>query len=342
MLKSIFKIYLVAVMACFMSAPVLAADVAATVNGRTRTWLESVAIKDETSTMQVKADGRLGGSISAASGSWTVTAFQDMDLDSDDGEASPTIGEQKVTLGNGDLDITLGRFSPYGVSKGMAYAIGPISDNAAFWVGENPPTTDLTDHLTVDLKEIGLTVIVGLNNYNMDETGDARNETVIGAIYEKGFGSVDLAVEFISAGSAVDEKDADAVKGGAYDGAAFSALALGVGYAVSDKIGVALNYESSSNTAGTSGAVAEKSTIVELWFDMGFDDTSGISVGYATKTDDDGSANKGQSSLMSLVFPKQLGIAVLYFNYLVGTAKDDDTATDTGTTTVAAGMEVKF
>jgi len=343
MSKSIIKNSLIVAMACSMSTPVFAADVSATVNGRVRTWLESVAVKDSTNTMQIKADGRLGASISAASDGWTVTVFQDMDLDSDDGEASPTIGEQKITLGNDSLDITLGRFSPYGVTKGMTYGVGAVADNASYWVGENVPTTDVTDHLTIGLKDVGLTVIVGLNNYHTaDSTTDARNETVIGAVYGKQFGAVDLGVQYLSIGSKVDQEDTNGTVNGAEDGRVFSALALGLGYAISDTMGVAFNYESNSNTAGDAGAEADKNSIMELWFDLGFDDTSGISVGYASKTNDDGSANKVQSNLISLSYLKQLGIASLYANYLTATDKDDDGALDTATTSVAAGMQVDF
>jgi hypothetical protein len=346
MLKRILKNCLLVVLASSINAPVIAADISATVNGRTRAWLESVAVKDGSSTMQMKADGRLGGSVSAESGSWTTTAFQNMDLDSDAGNAGPTILDQKITLGNDSLDITLGRFSPYGVSKGMAYAVGPISDDAAFWVGENVPTTDVTNHLTVDVKELGLTVIYALNNYG-DAGNDARNETMIGAVYGKVFGTVDLAVEVLSASSAIDEKDKDATKGGDYDGAAFGSLALGVGYAISNKMGVAINYESNSNTAGTSGAKADKNSIIELWFDLGFDDISGISVGYATKVNDKESANVGQSTLISLAFLIRLGIANLYTNFLSITEKDDDDdddddGVDDAVTNVAAGIEVNF
>ncbi|MFH2132845.1 MAG: hypothetical protein ABIK68_20880 [bacterium] len=363
MLNRLFKNCLIATMACAMAAPVMAADISATnekehkdypekvaasaisatVNGRTRVWLEQVGVKNSTTTMQMKADGRFGASISAEGGGWTATAFQNMDLDSDDGNASPTIREQTVTLGNATMDITLGRFTPYGVTKGMAYSIGPVSDSASFWVGENVPTTDVTDHLTLGLKNVGLTFIVGMNNYNDSTTvGDARNETMLGAVYNKTFGPVDLGVEVLSASAKVDDKDADAVKNGAYDGQAYSALALGVGYAISDTVGLAFNYENNSNKAGTSGAKADKNTIMELWLDLGLNDTSGISVSYSSKTNDNGSANKGQYTLVSVSYLKQIGIANVFANYLGTTSKDDDTALDSTTTTVALGMEIDF
>ncbi|MBT4088790.1 MAG: hypothetical protein HN580_19205 [Deltaproteobacteria bacterium] len=334
---------LIVAMVCSMSVPVNAADISARINGRTRAWLENVAIKDGPSTTQIKADGRLGADIKAVSGSWTVTAYQDIDLDSDESQASPTIGEQKITLGTDNLDITLGRFSPYGVTKGMKYAIGPISDVASFWVGENLPTTDFTDHMVANLKDVGLKLIVGLNNYHAaDSTTDARNEIVAAAVFGKEVGPVDLGVEVISASTTIDEKDSNAVKNGTYDGQIFSALALGIGYTISKTISVAFNFESNSNTAGTTGAEADKNSIMEIWFDFGLDDTSGISIGYGTKANDNGSANKGQSTLLSLSYLKRLGIAGLYANYLAATEKDDDTATDTATTTVAAGLKINF
>jgi len=337
MLKSCMVVAMVGAMA----APVMAADLNATVNGRTRTWLESVAVKDGGSTMQFKADGRLGASVSATSGEWTVTAFQNVDIDSDSDKASPTIREQYITIGNETMDITLGRTAPYGISKGMTYTAGPIYN--AYWIGENVPTTDVTDHLIVNLKEVGLTVILGMNDYNeADATGDARSETLVGLVYGKQFGAIDFAVEYLSASSKVDEYAADGQVDGAYDGGKFSALALGVDYAISETMDVALNYESNSATAGNDGAEADKNTAMELWFSMGLGGDSGVSVGYTTVSSDDGSAEKGTKTITNLAYLNKVGIASLYANYLIETEKDDDDATDTSVTTIAVGAAVYF
>ncbi len=342
MLKRMLKNYLIVATACSVSAPVIAADVAATVNGRVRTWVEQVAVKDSTSTMQMKADGRFGASLSATSGAWTVTAFQNMDLDSDTDATSdavnPTILEQKITLENESVAITLGHSAPYGVSKGMAYGVGPIY--SGWWVGETLQTTDVADHLLVGLKDVGLTVILGLNNYDSGTT-NVRNETVTGLQYGNTFGAVDLGVQYISSSSKVDSVGVGTVDG-AYDGQKFSALALGVGYAISDKMGVAFNYESNSKTDGTAGAEADKNTMMELWFDLGLSDASGVSIGAGTATNDNGTANKGAKTHTNLTYSNKVGIADLWASYLATTEKDDDTATDTGTTTVAAGMRVEF
>ena len=350
MLRRIQKIVMIVAVSCSLSAPVFAADVAATVNGRVRSWLEQVAVKDGTSNMQMKADGRIGASISATKGSWTATAFQNMDLDSDAGVASPTILEQKITLGNESIDVTLGRSAPYGVSKGMAYGVGPIY--GGWWVGETLQTTDVADHLIVTLKGVGLTAIVGMNYYDSaDSTNDARNETVTGLVFDNTFGVVELGVEFIYSSSKVDAKDTNGVRaanGGSYDGQKFSALALGIGFAITDKMGVAINLESNSKTDGTVGAKADKNTMAELWFDLGIGDASGISVGAGTATNDDGSTNKATSTHTNLTGSIKIGIADLWASYLATTRKDDDidattgTATDTATITVAAGLRVVF
>ncbi|MBU2645993.1 hypothetical protein KKI24_14905 [bacterium] len=142
--------------------------------------------------------------------------------------------------------------------------------------------------------------------------------------------------------SLLNPRSIQSVKKGSYDGQAFSALALGVGYAITDKVGLAFNYENNSNKAGTSGAKEDKNTIMELWLDLGLDDTSGISISYSSKTNDNGSANKGKYSLMSVSYLKQIGIANVFANYLGTTSKDDDTALDSTTTTVALGMEIDF
>jgi hypothetical protein len=344
MLKRMLKSCMVVAMVGAMAAPVMAADVAATVNGRTRTWVESVAVKDGGSTMQMKADGRLGASVSATSGAWTVTAFQNMDLDSDSDNANPTIRDQKITIGNETMDITLGRFSPYGISKGMTYAAGPIYN--AYWIGENVPTTDVTDHLTVSLKEIGLTAILGLNTYDAGNATDERDEMMVGVVYGKQFGAVDLAVEYLSASSKVDEYGGEV--DGQYDGAKFSAMALGVDFAISETMDVALNYESNSSTSGIDGADADKNTAMELWFSMGLGDGSGVSLGYTTVSSDDGTEEKGASTIMNVAYSAKLGIATLYANYLAETVKDDDgsasdpTPVDSTTTTMAFGAEVNF
>ncbi len=342
MLRRMFKNCLIVAMACSVGAPVFAADVSAKVNGRIRTWLEQVAVKDGTSTMQIKADGRLGGTLSATSGSWKVTAFQNMDLDSDAGKTNPTIRDQKITLGNESMDLTLGRFMPWGVTKGIAYGVGPLYDS--YWNGENV-LHDRQDHLSVSLKDVGLTVIVGLNNINDSATtGDAHNETTIGAVYGKVFGPVDLGVQYTTTSNKIDEKDSDSTTGGDEDGRAFNLMAVGVGYAISDKMGAAFNYESSSNTAGSAGAKAGKNTSMEFWFDLGLDDTSGVSIGYGTATYDngDGSADKNVQTMTNLTYSNKIGIADLYASYKATTEKEDDAGTDTASNTVGAGLRVNF
>lgn len=343
MVKKLFKRCLMVSMACALSSSAMAADVNVNFEGRVRSWLESVAVKDSTSTTQMKADSRIGASVSTEAGSWKVSVFQNMDMSTAGNVTAPAIRDQKITLENDSMAITAGRFSPYGVTKGMAYTAGDTGDNGSFWVGENLLTTDRTNHVTVALKDIGLTAILGINNYNTSAVGDARNETVLGAVYGLTMGAIDLGAEVITASSAIDEKDADAVKGGAYDGQSFLATAIGVGYTINEKMGAAFNFETNSKTDGTAGATAATNTILEFWFDMGLDDTSGISVGYGSKSLDDGSANKTAYSLMSLSYKKTMGIADVYATYLSSTEKDDDApSVDTATTTITVGMTASF
>jgi len=340
MLRYIVKSCLVAAMAVAMAAPVMAVE--AKVSGRTRTWLEQAAVKDSTTTMQFKADGRLAASISGKAGDYTVTAFQDFNIDSDANATSPTIRFQKVTLDNDSFGVSLGYFSPYGVTRGMKYAPDVIAN--AYWVGENLMTTDVADHLTVDLKSAGLTAILAMNNYKNSDgtTKDARNETILGAIYSGQFGPVDLGVEVLSGSAKIDEKDSQALKSGQYDGQSFNAVALGVGYGISETMGIALNYESNSKQSGVSGSTAEKNSIMELWFDLGLGNETGISVGYGMKDYDNGSPNKTKSTMTNLTYAKTMGMATIFASYNGTTEKDDDTSTDTATTTVGAGVVVVF
>lgn len=332
-----------------LAGSVQAADLSAKVNGRTRTWIENKAVKDSTTTTQALAEGRLGADVTAVVDGWTITLFQNLDLDSDEGKTNPTIREQKITVANDSLAFTLGRFYPYGVTKGLAYGVGAVADSASFWIGENVPTATLTDHAALNITKLGLTLLVGLNAYE-DATSDGgnRNETMIGAIYGNSFGAIDLGVEVLSASSAIDEKNSGAVKDGKYDGMTFSALAIGLGYHISEITGIALNYESNTRKDGNDGAEEVKVTIAEVWFDLGFNESTGVSLGYGSRATDDGSDNLKTDTLVSVLFKKSLGPLAFHAGYLASTEKDDDIdagtgeETDASVTTVALGMEFVF
>jgi hypothetical protein len=344
MLNQLIRNCLAVAVACSIGAPVIAADISVDINGRTRAWLENVAVKDGTKTMQFKADGRLGAGVSAKSGSWTVTAFQNFDIDSDAGGNTPTIREQNIMLSDQTLDITLGRLSPYGITKGMKYAVGPLA--GSYWVGETVLSDDVADHLVVGVKDIGLKLILGLNHYDTTTVGDARDETLLGAVFGRTSGPLDLSVEYLTANTKIDGNDGDAVKDGVYDGQTFNALALSAAYSISKKMSVALNLENNTKRDGNAGAEENKNAIIELWFDMGLSDTSGISIGYGTKSTDDGSVNKTNRTMINLAYAKTVGIADLYANYVATTEKDDDLTggakTDNAATTIGAGILVNF
>ncbi len=346
MLKNLLKSCLAVAMIGAMAAPTFAADVKTAVNGRVQTVLVNEAVKDGTTTTEMLADGRFGGSAEAKVGAWTVSAFINTDLvmDEDGNDESVIVRDQKITFENEALKITAGRFSPWGVTAGGwdyngGYMAGQI--NNTYWVGENM-ATDRKNHVQVGVKSVGVNVVLGMNHVDSaDATMDAHNRTTIGLIYSGTFGPLSVGAQFVSDTNAIDEEDSDATTDGEYDGGAYSSMALGVKYAITDGMAVSFDYESGSDKAGNADD-ATTTAIMELLFDMALDKNSGVSFGYSTKSTDDGSENIKQETRMNLAYSVVIGPARIFASYFSETAKDDDIDADTGEKTDSSTSKVGF
>ena len=133
MLKSLLTSCLAIAMIGAMAAPTFAADVKASVNGRVLAYIQNEVVKDGTTTTEMKSNARLGGSAVSTVGAWTVTAFANMDLVNNGTATSTNARDMTIKFENDAIDITAGRFSPWGVTPGGwdyngGYMAGEIND----------------------------------------------------------------------------------------------------------------------------------------------------------------------------------------------------------------------
>ncbi len=344
MLKKLVKSCMTIAVIGAMAAPTYAADVKASVNGRVLTFVQNVAIKDGTTTTEMKSNARLGGSAVGTAGAWTVTAFANMDLVNDGEATSTTARDMTIKFENDALAITTGRFSPWGVTAGGwdyngGYMSGDI--NNSYWVGENMDL-DRKNHVQVGIKSVGLSVVYGMNHFDdAGTTWDAHNRTTLGLIYSGTFGPVAVGAQYVSDTNAIDEEDADATTDGKYDAGAYSSMAVGVKYTISDTMAVSFDYESGTDKAGNVDD-ATTTTIMELFFDMAIDKDSGFTVAYSTKAKDDGSDKVEQGTRTNLAYSVLIGQARVYASYLSETVKDDDISAITGEKTDSATSKIGF
>jgi hypothetical protein len=312
-------------------------------NGRVRGSVVQTSVKDGGSVLNFESDARLGGHVSGEAGSYTATGYVELEIDYRDDSAThrTNVRDLRVELKNDSMCIRLGRQYPYGIAKGMAWAYGNIYDS--YWAGESV-NNGRADYLKVGLTDLGLNVILGMNNYNAatDTTDDQYQETTFGVVFSKGFGALSLAVEYNSQSRAIDKEYQDATEKNKNDGATLANMALAVGFSLNEQMALAFNYDSQATKSGLEGAEEVKATSMEFWFDLGLDDTMGISIGYGTKSEDDGSENLEAMTMTNLTFSKKMGAAVLYASYKATTDKDDDTALDAGSSTMGGGIHIGF
>jgi hypothetical protein len=341
MLKKLLKGCLTIAMVSALAIPAMADS---GFNGRVRGSVVQTSVKDGGSVLNFESDARLGGHVSGEAGSYTATGYVELEIDYRDDSAThrTNVRDLRVELANDSMSIRLGRQYPYGIAKGMAWAYGNIYNS--YWAGESVNNAR-ADYLKVGLKEVGLTAILGMNNYNSsdDPTGDQYQETTFGVVFSKGFGALSLAVEYTSQSRAIDTEYGDgAVEKSANDGYALANMALAVGFSLNEQMGLAFNYDSKATTEGTDGAEEVKATSMEFWFDLGLDDTMGVSIGYGTGSEDTGDDNPTTTTMTNLTFSKNMGAAVLYASYIANTEKDDDDGTDAGDSTIGGGIHIGF
>lgn len=341
MVKKLVKGCLIVALAGLLSTPSYAVDIKANVNGRVRTWLANVAEKDGPTKMDMQSDGRIGADLSATAGEWTVTAFSNLDVT----ETSIDVRDQYIVLDNKSLAIKAGRFNPFGVTIGGWDWVGGYltntSVNKSYFPGENTPI-ERDEYISVKLNDLGLSVIFGANHFDGTTMGDDYNRTTIAASYSNQFGPLDLIAQFGNSSEAIDEKDAQALKGGDHDGATYSSIAFGVEYKFDEKMAASVAFENDSRSSGISGADDVTNTILEVYFDMALTEKSGVSVGYGQRSKDDGSSNKTEETAINFGFIQKLAIADVYAAYYIASEKDDDTSTDNNTQSIAVGVNVNF
>ncbi len=340
MLKKLLKGCLTIAMVSALAIPAMAES---SINGRVRAWVENTAVKDGKSLTQMDADGRFGGTVTGEAGDWTGEGFVQIGLDPDSDPDAWSMRNFTVALSNDAMKIKLGRQYPFGIAKGQAWTAGWVNDS--YWAGESVENAR-ADYLTVGLSQVGLTVIFGMDNFGSetdDVTGDEYNMTTVGAVFDKSFGALGLAVEFTSQSFAIDEEYGDSTAKGKYDGTGLTNLALAVDFALNEQMTVAFNYDSQTKGKDFVGGTDDVTTSsMEFWFDMGLDDTMGISIGYGMKAVADGSDNTTNSTMMNFGFVKKMGVVKAGLGYIANTEKDDDTGVDAGDSALAFGFQAGF
>ena len=347
MLSKMMKAALTAALLSALSIPAMAADMTGKVNGRARAALVQTTIKDGASTMDMAGDGRLGYEMSSTDGDWTATGYVQLGL-GDDGAVS--LRDAKVTLENASMAITAGRQYPWGVTNGNKYLTDNIGD--IYWAGEYVTRNVRDSFLKVGLKDVGLSGVLGMNPQTVDDTTtDAYNETVFAALYGTSMGALSINASYISVSGAIDEKQANtAGKDSSVDGYAQSSIAVGVGFAISETMSIALNIDSISVQAGGNPKPKVVSDqYMALIFDLGLSESSGVTVAYNTYSQNDGSSNPLAKTAIVAGFNKSLAGASIYVQYFSETEKDDDLDATTGlpvadaaTSKVGAGVTYNF
>ncbi len=338
MLKSIMKGVMSAALLCGMVVTAWADEIPGKVNGRARTTFVYGSVKDGASVMDIGADGRLGYEMSTSEGDWKATGYVQLGLGSDQ---SISLRDAKVTLENPTIAITAGRQYPWGVTSGGAYLTDNIGD--IYWAGEYATKNTRDSFLNFGLKNIGLNLIVGINPQTEDNVG-VYNETVVAGIYSISLNPLSINASYVSVSGAIDEKQAGtANKNSAVDGLSQSSLAVGIGYNINEQMGVSLNIDMLSTEKGGSPAPDEvKDQYMVLIFDMGLSASMGISLAYNTNTQDDGTSAMLQQTALVVGCNLKLAGTDIFVQYFSETAKDDDTALDSASSKVGAGLTYGF
>ena len=322
-----------------------AAEMTGKVNGRARATLVQESIKDGASTMDMDADGRLGYEMSTTDGQWTGTGYLQVNLASD---GTLYLRDANVTLENQTLSVAAGRQYPWGVTVGNKYLTDNIGD--IYWAGEYATKNGWDSFLKVGLKDVGLSFVLGMNPQTdgaadlTPAVDDVYNETVAAAIYSTSMGALSINASYISVSGEFDEKAANpAAKDSAVDGYAQSSIAVGVGFAISEMMAVALNIDMLTTKAGGSPAPDDvKDQYMALIFDRGLSETSGVTVAYNTYSQDDGSDNPLASTAIVAGYNAVVAGTSIYLQYFSETTKDDDVLIDSAVSKVGAGMTYGF
>ena len=340
MLNKFMKAVFTTAIVSSMTIPVLAADMGGKVNGRARATLIQESVKDGASTMDMAADGQLGYEMSTTEGQWTAKGTVQLGLESDN---TVILRDVFVTLENGSMEISAGRQYPWGVTVGNKHLTDNIGD--IYWAGEYVTANGWDSFVKVGLKDVGLSLVLGINPQTTDASADnVYNETVVAALYSTSMGALSINASYISVAGSVDEKQVNTVgKDSAADGYAQSSLAVGVGFAISDRMAVSLNIDMiTAKEGGTNAPDPITDQYMALIMDMGLSESSGITLAYNTYSQNDGSDNPLAKTAIVAGYNKTLAGADIYIQYYSETEKDDDTATDAATTKVGAGMAYNF
>jgi hypothetical protein len=322
-----------------------AAEMTSKVNGRARATLVQESLKDGASTVDMDADGRLGYEMNKTEGDWTGTAYLQVNLSSD---GTLFLRDANIILENPTLAVMVGRQYPWGVTVGNKYLTDTIGD--IYWAGEYATKNGWDSFLKIGLKDVGLSFVLGMNPQTdgaadlTPAVDDVYNETVAAVIFSTSMIALTVNASYISVTGAVDEKAAGAAtKDSAVDGYAQSSIAVGVGYSISEIMAVSLNIDMLTTKAGGSPAPDEaKDQYMALIFDLGLSETSGVTMAYNTYNQDDGTDNPLANTAIVAGYNTVVAGTGIYVQFFSETSKDDDTALDSATSKVGAGMTYNF
>lgn len=346
MLKNIVKSCLVAAMAISMTAPAMAADIDVSVGGTVEAGISQTTEKDGPTIMDMSSYADIAVSASVKTGSLTTTGATDFEID----DSGFTPLNRSLTIENDSLAFSLGNYEYDADDIGMGKDYLSWVDESLGGYGANALEEGVGagggDFAKISLKNTGLMIIIGINSLT-EEDGDAAgddaeySETALGAYYGGEFGDLAISAAVLSVSEKVDEKqDATAVDG-AHDGGSKSEVAVAVGYTMGE-MAFALNIDSYTKKSGDDAAEDEKQMTMELVFDMGLGDDSGITASYGTISLDDGSDEKTVSTSTNVGYARPVGAATLTIGYAITTEKDDDVGTDASISTVGAGIAFSF
>jgi len=340
MLRKVTRFCLIAAAATCLSTHVMAEGPEVKVGGEVEVGLAQTTEKDGPTIMDMSSTAKVVVSAGIKTGALTTTGAADFEITQD----GFTPLNRSVTVENDALSFAMGNFEydADDISKGNDYLSFVDETIAGFGANalEDGVGQKGGDFLKLSLKETGLMFIAGINN--LDDSGSKYTETALGAYYGGEFGDLSLGAAVLSTSEKIDEKQTGAVKSGPHDGGSKSEVAVAVGYKLGE-MAFALNVDQYNKKSGTAGAKDNKQMVMELAFDLGLGDDSGISVSYGTKSLDDGSSNKTQSTAINLGYARPVGGAKLTVGYAATTEKDDDPPkTDKSTSKVGAGLIFEF
>lgn len=339
MLKQIVKSCLVTAMAISMAAPAMAADPEISVGGTVEAGISQTTEKDGPTVMDMSSYADIAVSASVKTGSLTTSGAVDFEID----DTGFTPLNRILTVENDSLAVSLGNYEYDADDIGMGKDYLSWVDESLGGFGANALEEGAGngggDFAKVSLKNVGLLVVLGIND--LDDGTYKYAETALGAYYGGEFGDLALGAAVLSVSEKVDEKqDATAVDG-AHDGASKSELAVTASYKMGE-MAFSLNVDQYTKKSGDDAAEDEKQMAMELVFDIGLGDDSGITATYGTTSLDDGTDDKTVSTAMNIGYARPLGGATLTIGYGATTEKDDDAGTDTSATVIGAGLCFDF